>query len=241
MSYPPYEDQSGNQEYVVGYQQAGPYNASGVPYAAPESGAPYDPYGQRYQYAQPQYEQPQYQQPQYPSPPTPVPVAPPPMAPPPKKGLSGGAVAIIIVAIVVVVCGSVCVISEFAPSSSSDSGAADVDGAAAAGGGDTSATDAPSTSGKGKPILSFEGSAVEQSKVFTTGPDWRLDYTYDCTSESSNGFAVFEHGSDGSMQDILLKEGNRTGASSKDVHDDAGSHYLYVTSNCDWSITVSDR
>jgi hypothetical protein len=75
--------------------------------------------------------------------------------------------------------------------------------------------------------------------MFTTGAEWELSYTYDCSAAGGSGnFQVYEYDSSGNMHDVLTNELGARGSDSVPQHADRGEHYLQVNSGCSWTITV---
>jgi len=84
------------------------------------------------------------------------------------------------------------------------------------------------------------GVAGGYTAVFTTGSDWSISYTYDCSNMGRPGeFMVFEEGGprNGAMPVMVL---GRTGAAVYFEHGDAGRRYLAIESLCSWTIRVAD-
>ncbi len=76
--------------------------------------------------------------------------------------------------------------------------------------------------------------------VFTTGSEWSINYTYDCTDAGRPGeFMIFEQGGprNGAMPVMIV---GRRGSAVYFEHDDAGRHYLAIESLCSWTIRVAD-
>ena len=88
--------------------------------------------------------------------------------------------------------------------------------------------------------LSISGSGSKSTQTFTVGKSWTLDWTYDCSNFGGKGnFQVFVYTADGSMS--FDNSGvNQLGASGADTeyYHTAGSYYLEVNSECNWTISV---
>jgi hypothetical protein len=87
-------------------------------------------------------------------------------------------------------------------------------------------------------VLRQSGSGTLNTKSFTVGADWSLSYTFDCSGFDSDGgnFQVFE---DGGL-DVLANAMAVTGGETTYQHADAGTHYLEINSECEWSVTVAN-
>jgi hypothetical protein len=88
--------------------------------------------------------------------------------------------------------------------------------------------------------LNISGSGSKSTQTFTVGKSWTLDWTYDCSNFGGKGnFQVFVYTADGSMS--FNNSGvNQLGASGADTeyYHTAGSYYLEVNSECNWTISV---
>lgn len=90
-------------------------------------------------------------------------------------------------------------------------------------------------------VLTLAGNGTKTSKSFTTGPDWSVKYTFDCSGflGGTGNFQVFVY-TDGASDDIPVNALDASGADTTYQHDDAGSHYLVLNSECNWTVTVTD-
>lgn len=89
-------------------------------------------------------------------------------------------------------------------------------------------------------VLTLSGNGTKTTKSFTTGDDWSIKYTFDCSNFDDKGnFQVYTY-TDGSMGDIPVNELAASGADTTYEHGDPGSHYLEINSECDWTVTVTD-
>lgn len=108
-------------------------------------------------------------------------------------------------------------------------------------------TTAPATTATSKPapttytLLSQSGSGQASTASFTTTSNWVITYTFDCSSFGSQGnFQIYINNTDGSLNtdtganDLAMSGGNT------DHYYDAGSHYLQINSECDWTVSVTD-
>lgn len=86
-------------------------------------------------------------------------------------------------------------------------------------------------------VLTLKGNGIKNSPKFTTGNDWTVNYTYDCSSFGMKGnFQVYVDFPDG---DSPVNELGEKGASSS-AETGAGSHSLKINSECDWTVTVTN-
>lgn len=102
------------------------------------------------------------------------------------------------------------------------------------------APSAPSTSAAPKPAVVFttSGDGIKNTATFTTGPEWSVAYTFDCSSAGGKGNFVLSVGSD--LGDILANALAAKGSDTSYEHSNPGSHYLQVNSECDWTLKVSN-
>ncbi len=93
-----------------------------------------------------------------------------------------------------------------------------------------------------KTLLTLNGSGIKKTAVFTTGPEWALSYSYDCSgfAGGTGNFSVDEYDSDGTPEDVLVNELDKGGKDTVPQHADPGSHYLQIGSECKWTITVTE-
>lgn len=104
----------------------------------------------------------------------------------------------------------------------------------------TSAVPPPSTTAAPKPAVVFTttGDGIKKTESFTTGPDWSVAYTFDCSNAGGQGNFVLQV--DGDLGDMLANALSAKGADTSYEHDAAGSHYLSVNSECDWTLKVTN-
>jgi opacity protein-like surface antigen len=91
-------------------------------------------------------------------------------------------------------------------------------------------------------VLSMAGNGVKQSPDFTVHNDqWTIRYTYNCAkfSARSGNFQVFVTGVGGRVALVAVNELGASGSSSTVQHG-AGTYYLGVNSECDWTIKAID-
>ena len=164
---------------------------------------------------------------------------------PPKKkhtvrnvflGIGGGFVALIVIGAVA----SGGKNTSTSTATSSTTGAAP--GAAPAAAPATSAAAAPTAQAVPAKtvVLKLSGSGTKNTKTFTTGADWSIAYTFDCSSFGSQGnFQVMVY-TDGQIADAPVNALSANGNDTTYEHSAAGSHYLEVNSECSWTVTVTD-
>jgi hypothetical protein len=169
-------------------------------------------------------------------------------APQPKKKSKAPMVLGIVAAVVLVCCGGVAIISATSKSTPAATTAATgspatTNGAKPVQAAPTTAAAvvAPTTAAAPQPktLLTLKGSGIKKSATFTTGDEWILKYTYDCSNFGSSGnFQVYLY-TDGTMGGVLVNELAAKGNDTAPQHGDAGSHYLEMNSECSWTVTVT--
>lgn len=92
-----------------------------------------------------------------------------------------------------------------------------------------------------KTVATFTGSGTQKTAQFTVTSTWALSYAFDCSSFGYKGnFQVFtDGGSDFSgvtVNDLAMSKSAVTYA-----YNDAGTHYLEVSSECSWTVKVIDQ
>lgn len=101
------------------------------------------------------------------------------------------------------------------------------------------ASHAASAATPGRAIATFTGSGIENTPKFTVTATWKLDYTFDCSSFGGQGnFQVFEDG--GKDTSLVVNILAASDTASAYAYDDAGTHYLEITSECAWTVQVMD-
>ncbi|WP_203923644.1 hypothetical protein [Rugosimonospora africana] len=89
-------------------------------------------------------------------------------------------------------------------------------------------------------LLQLSGSGIKKSNTFTTGDEWTLSYSFNCSSFGGQGnFAVTEYDSTGMPTDVLVNELAKSGKDTVPQHADGGGHYLEINSECTWSLIVT--
>ncbi|HEV2347380.1 MAG TPA: hypothetical protein VGS97_25015 [Actinocrinis sp.] len=79
--------------------------------------------------------------------------------------------------------------------------------------------------------LTLSGNGDTVSPVFTTGPNWSASYSAECP------IRVIESG--GAVDGVAIVDATG-GSATGYVGDDPGQHRLHVTSDCGWTIRVTD-
>ncbi len=96
---------------------------------------------------------------------------------------------------------------------------------------------APKAPVKPHVLLKVSGNGIKNTVKFTTGDDWTIHYTYDCTKFGAEGnFQVYV---DYPTGDIPVNELGKKGSSSS-TETGAGTHALKVASECTWTLTVTN-
>jgi hypothetical protein len=86
--------------------------------------------------------------------------------------------------------------------------------------------------------LKVSGNGIKNTKQFTTGDSWTINYTYDC-SGVYGGQGNFQVYVDYPTGDVAVNELGDKGASSS-AETGAGVHSLKVVSECNWTVTVTN-
>ena len=105
----------------------------------------------------------------------------------------------------------------------------------------TAASPSPSSAGRSGPlglVATFSGKGIENTPKFTVGRDWKLEWSYNCSSFGLKGnFIVFEDGGR-DLSGVRVNELGKGGHSTTYAYNDAGRHYLAVDSECAWKAKV---
>lgn len=89
-------------------------------------------------------------------------------------------------------------------------------------------------------VLKVSGSGTKTTKTFTTGDDWSIKYTYDCSNFGTEGnFQIYVY-DNGDPSDTPVNELSKKGGDVTYEHGASGTHYLEMNSECDWTVTVTD-
>jgi hypothetical protein len=83
-------------------------------------------------------------------------------------------------------------------------------------------------------LYSKTGSGTGSTPTFTTGAEWQVQYTYDCTAFGQSGnFVVTSED-----YELAVNQLGTKGADTDYVHNDPGNHSLSIDSECSWTIKV---
>lgn len=85
-------------------------------------------------------------------------------------------------------------------------------------------------------VLSLSGSGEQTTQDFTTGSDWGVSYSYDCSSFGMQGNFVVSDERGVPLANTL----GTSGSATTYEHGDPGRHYLEVDSECSWTLQVTD-
>jgi hypothetical protein len=90
-----------------------------------------------------------------------------------------------------------------------------------------------------KTVATFSGNGIQNTPKFTVSSTWKLGYSFNCSSMGTSGnFIVMEDGSFGGLTVNALAESK---SGSTYAYNDAGTHYLEINSECDWTVRVVDE
>lgn len=90
---------------------------------------------------------------------------------------------------------------------------------------------------KPKTLFTLKGNGTKNSQKFTTGNDWVIHYSYDCTNFGGQGNFAVSIGAE--LVDANVNELGKKGTGTEPVYNDSGTHYLSVLSECSWTISVT--
>ena len=88
--------------------------------------------------------------------------------------------------------------------------------------------------------LELTGSGSKTTEKFTVGPEWTVEWSYECTGQfaSAGLFNLIPKGSDAVfLLPVMSSPGTPKAADTQHYHE-AGEFYLDVLSTCDWHIVV---
>ncbi len=163
----------------------------------------------------------------------PMPAAPQPKKPSMVKWGCGGCLAVVVLIVIVAA-----VVSVASGGGSKAGGSNDAENAPAARASSTGKPAREAAAPKPRAVLTDHGDGIKDTASFTVSGDWELKYSYDCSSFGQAGnFQVYEDYPDG---DILANALAKKGAAVTHEHD-GGKHWLKISSECDWKITVIDQ
>jgi len=91
----------------------------------------------------------------------------------------------------------------------------------------------PAPAPSARNLLIVKGSGSKQTRVFTTGTDWRLAYSYACPDRAT--FVVTAY----PKRDVLVNESATSGSDSVVRHGAPGARRLEVNSPCAWTLVVT--
>jgi hypothetical protein len=90
-------------------------------------------------------------------------------------------------------------------------------------------------------LFRVAGSGIKQTRDFSVPAEWTIEYAYNCSNFGSDGnFIVYVYNSDGFLDsnDSGVNELGRQGSGSTSNHNDAGTVYLGINSECNWTVTA---
>ena len=91
------------------------------------------------------------------------------------------------------------------------------------------------------PLFRVAGQGIKETRDFAVPAEWTIDYTYNCSNFGIAGnFIVYVYNSDGSLDsnDTGVNELGKRGSGSTANHNDAGTVYLSIDSECSWTVTA---
>ena len=144
----------------------------------------------------------------------------------------------VFVAVVAAIAAGVAFSAKHKTQNASVSAQSGVGSPAPAAGAGTGAASAPASSAAPTQtvVLNLSGSGEQTTQAFSTGPDWGVTYSYDCSSFGSEGNFILTDETGMPMANVL----GTSGSATTYQHDDAGRHYLQVDSECSWTLQVTD-
>lgn len=174
---------------------------------------------------QPPYGQPQFGYPQQPA--------------PPKKRRTGSTILIALLAVVMLTAAYGIGYAVGASGKSTVATVEDQTGTApTATAGTAKAAATTKAPAKAKTVLApLKGNGTKNTAKFTTGNDWVIHYSYDCTNFGGQGNFAVSIGAE--LVDANVNELGKKGTGTEPVYNDAGTHYLSVLSECSWTISVT--
>jgi hypothetical protein len=98
----------------------------------------------------------------------------------------------------------------------------------------------PAPAAAPKVLLDQSGNGQASTASFSTGDNWSITYTFDCSSYGSAGnFQITINNTDNSFNSDTGANALATSGGSTDHYYDSGKHYLSINSECDWHVTVN--
>lgn len=102
-----------------------------------------------------------------------------------------------------------------------------------------SQTSAAATPARAHSVATFTGSGIRNTEKFTVTDTWKLVYSFNCANFGQSGnFQVYE---DGGFTGVTVNELSAGKSGSTWAYSDAGTHYLQVNSECDWTLKIIDE
>jgi hypothetical protein len=99
----------------------------------------------------------------------------------------------------------------------------------------------PTTAAVAQPkvLLDLSGNGNQQTQPFTAAGNWNIAYTYDCSNLDQAGNFQFDvNNTDGSANTDTGANNLSVAGGTTDYYYDGGGHYLSITSDCNWHVTV---
>lgn len=88
-------------------------------------------------------------------------------------------------------------------------------------------------------LLMAQGDGTARTALFTTGDNWTLAFGFDCAHHGGSGrFTAGLYSPAGQLQAVPVDTSGQQGGSTVAVHSPGGQHYLEVTTECVWTLTV---
>ena len=89
-------------------------------------------------------------------------------------------------------------------------------------------------------VLNVQGSGIKSTDTFTARNPWALNWSYDCSGFGDRGNFIVSVFDQSGSEDFHDPGVNELGASGHDqeIYHNAGTFYLQVNSECDWSLNV---
>lgn len=89
-------------------------------------------------------------------------------------------------------------------------------------------------------LLRVSGGGIKNSDIFTTQGEWSLTYSYDCSDNfTGQGNFIVSEFTNGTETNLIVNTIGTSGKDTNPIHDDAGTHYLQINSECDWTVTAT--
>jgi hypothetical protein len=91
-------------------------------------------------------------------------------------------------------------------------------------------------------VLSLSGSGTKSTEAFPVTGDWDLKWSYDCSNWGASGNFIVAIKEAGGMPsgDNDIEQLSAGGDSIEHYHNGTGKRYLEITSECRWSLEVTD-